>query len=177
MANRIFAFPVLAVAAAMCAGCGRTEQAETEDGAVERTSHVAHAHDHHDTPLTAGEIASLKEETAQYQDAVQRIGQYQQTVQQETTAGEPAKAHRALDNLDIVLERLPAAARDSGVPKRKWQEVNETAQKLRELFNQIHADIDAGADPDYGAVADAIDRSIETLAAIEPDTTALDKTE
>lgn len=171
MAARIFAFPVFAVAVAMIAGCGRTEQAEMEDGAAERTNHVAQAHDHHDTPLTAEEIASLKEETAQYQDAVQRIRQYQQTVQQETTAGEPAKAHRALDNLDIVLERLPAAARDSGVAKGKWQEVNETAQKLRELFNQIHANIDAGTDPDYGAVADAIDHSIETLATIEPEKT------
>jgi hypothetical protein len=122
-------------------------------------------------PLTEEEIARLKEETARYEDAIAHIRQYQQTIQQEATAGEPAKAHRALDNLDVVLERLPEVARDSGVPRDRWQEVNETAQKLRELFDQVHVRIDAGENPDYQSVADEIDQGIQTLATIEPEQT------
>lgn len=172
MSMRMFSFPLLSaiiIAVALLTGCGRTEEAATNGDAAVQTGQAPPVHAHHDTPLTADEIALLQEETAQYRDAVQHIKQYQETIRQETTAGEPAEAHRALDNLDVVLERLPAAARDSGVPKGKWQEVNETAQKLRDLFNQIHANIDAGTDPNYGAVADPIEQGIAKLAAIEPE--------
>lgn len=168
MLMRTFSFPAFAIVAiGLIVGCGRTEQADTKATMSREQDESSDAYDPHDMPLTAEEIAQLKEETAQYEDAIEHIQQYQRTIQQETTQGKPAKGHRALDNLDVVLERLPAAARDSGVPREKWQEVNETAQKLRDLFNQVHANIDAGTDPNYDAVAAEIEQGIETLAAIE----------
>lgn len=169
-------FPHPAVASALClallAGCGGDDNANSvpsENGDAEVSQTPEQAHDPHDVPLTEQEIAQLKAETAQYSDAIDHIRQYRETIQQETTQGDPAKAHRALDKLEVVLQRLPEAARDSGVPKEKWQEVNETAQKLRELFNQVHANIDAGENPNYEAVSQEVDQSIETLAAIEPE--------
>lgn len=157
------------VAIGLVAGCSQNEQANTDVDAPDEQAQNDATPDPHDVPLTEEEIAQLKQHTAQYDSAIEHIQQYQATIQQETTGGEPAKAHRALDNLDVVLEHLPEAARDSGVPKEKWQTVNETAQKLRDLFNQVHANIDAGTDPNYEAVADEIDQGIQTLAAIEPD--------
>jgi len=154
-------FVVALVSLGLATGCGNDND-EKPDGKGD-----AAVHDPHDVPLTEEEIAQLKADTAQYQDAVDRIQQYQKTIQQETTGGEPAKAHRALDNLDVVLERLPEAAKNSGVPKEKWQEVNETGQALRDLFNQVHANIDDGKDPNYETVADQIDAKIAALAAIE----------
>ena len=179
MLMRISVFPTVAVAVVaigLLVGCtqsgddaqpeanGDTPKASAEDGAAE-------AVDPHDVPLTDEEIAQLKADTARYEDAIEHIQKFQTTIQQETTAGEPAKAHRALDNLDVVLERLPEAAQESGVPKDKWQEVNETAQKLRDLFNQVHSSIDAGQAPDYGSVAEEIDQGIQALAAIQPEPT------
>jgi DNA repair exonuclease SbcCD ATPase subunit len=174
MLTRMFSLqPVLAivVATALLIGCGQSsdrQQTPIEGKTPQASSEAA---DPHDVPLTEEEIARLKEETARYEDAIAHIRQYQRTIQQEATAGEPAKAHRALDNLDVVLERLPEAARDSGVPRDRWQAVNETAQNLRELFDQVHARIDAGETPDYESFADEIDRGIQTLAAIEPEQT------
>jgi hypothetical protein len=172
MLMRINLFPSLAagiLAVGLLVGCNRSEQADVNGVATSpEAAPSGEAHDPHDVPLTEDEIAQLKEETAQYEAAIERIQQYQETIERETTAGEPAHAHRALDNLDVVLERLPEAASNSGVPRDRWQEVNETAQKLRDLFNQVHANIDAGEDPDYASVAEEIDQGIQTLAAIEP---------
>lgn len=142
---------------------------EDPKAAADKTPKTEGAADPHDVPLTEQEIARLKKDTAKYEDAIQHIKDYQKTIKEEATGGEPAKAHRALDNLDVVLERLPEAAQNSGVPKEKWQEVNETAQKLRDLFNKVHANIDAGEDPNYDAVADEIDQGIKTLSSIQPE--------
>lgn len=164
MRNLSLAVLAAVVSTGLLAGCGR----DSSDTGPARTAEATPQHDPHDVPLTEEEIAQLKEETARYEDAIARIKRFQETIQQETTAGDPSKAHRALDNLNVVLERLPEAARDSGVPRNKWQEVNETAQQLRELFDQVHARIDAGEDPDYQAVAGEIDRGIQKLASVEP---------
>lgn len=172
MLIRMFSLPTAAVAfvaLGLMIGCGQNEQANTRDDAPGEQADGEAAPDPHDVPLTEEEIAQLKQDTARYEDAIEHIQQYQATIQHETTAGEPAKAHRALDNLDVVLERLPEAARDSGVPKEKWQEVNETAQKLRDLFNQVHTNIDAGEAPNYEAVEDEIERGVGALAAIQPE--------
>lgn len=170
---RLRAMLFAAASLGLLVGCG---QSESPDSAAPSTHDAAHhaagpADDLHDHPLTEEEIATLTQETADYEAAVERIEQYQQTIEQKTTAGNPAEAHRALDNLDVVLNRLPDAARDSGVPRAKWREVNETAQELQELFNQIHARIDAGEDPNYASLAEEIDRHIAALAAIEPEAT------
>jgi hypothetical protein len=161
-----------AVSTGLVIGCGKNgedDPAPAGTGTQGTAGENGAAADPHDVPLTEEEIAQLKADTARYEDALDRIRHYQETIERETTGGEPAKAHRALDNLDVVLERLPEAAQESGVPRAKWQEVNETAQKLRDLFNEVHARIDAGEAPDYAAVADEVDRGIETLAAIEPE--------
>lgn len=147
-------------------GCDQREPRSQDVSPPQASDEVA---DHHDHPLTDEEITELRQETAEYETAVEQIQQYQQTIQQKTTAGNPAEAHRALDNVDIVLRQLPEAARDSGVPRGQWQEVNEAAQELQDLFNQIHAKIDAGEDPDYTSVAAEIDQRITALAAIEPE--------
>lgn len=172
-------FPLQTVLAAVMStgllvGCGQNEQngrAANNGDTAREADESGQTHDPHDVPLTEEEIAQLKEDTARYEDAIEHIQQFQETIERETTEGEPSKAHRALDNLDVVLERLPEAAQNSGVPKSKWQEVNETAQKLRDLFNQVHANIDAGENPDYKSVAEEIDQGIQTLAAVEPEQT------
>lgn len=162
----------LLLCAGLLAGCGQSGPDESTDGSQTTTGEqqpAAEGHDPHDVPLTEEEKVQLRKDNENYADAVAHIQSYRDTIRTETTGGNPAKAHRALDNLDLVLEWLPEIAQNSGVPKSNWEEVNTTAQKLRDLLNAVHANIDDGKDPDYASVAAEIDQGVDALAAIKPE--------
>lgn len=120
------------------------------------------ATDPDDVPITETDVARPKD----YAEALARVEGHRDTIRDEVVAGRPTKAHRALDELDIVLDWLPGIARDSGVAKDKWETVNTTAQEIRGLFNQVHSRIDARQEPDYGSVSEAIDRAIASLKSV-----------
>lgn len=124
--------------------------------------------DPHDVPLTEEEIDQLREETKTWDSAIARVQQYRDTIKQESTAGVPAQAHRPLDLLDHVLQWLPEIAQNSNIPKEQWETIGTNAQKLRDLFNQVHANIDEGKEPDYQSVSEEIDQLVSELAAIKP---------
>ena len=115
-----------------------------------------------DVPIKAADVAKPKN----YADALSRIEGYRNTIRDEIGAGRPTKAHRGLDELDIVLNQLPSIARDSGVPKELWEKVNTTAKAIQDLFNQVHSRIDDKKEPEYGSVSTAIDKAISDLKAI-----------
>lgn len=160
---------LLALGAGLLIGCAQETPPVNETAKSEKQTpdQPGVAHDPHDVPLTDEEKEQLRQETATYAAAVQHIQSFRDTVRQETTEGEPAYAHRALDKLDLVLERLPEVAAESGVPRDQWETVTTASQQLRDLFNQVHANIDEGKTPDYEAVSDEIDQNVEKLAAIE----------
>jgi hypothetical protein len=148
----------------MVSGCGASNDAIAPGGGPSvggdaATGERAAAHDPHDVPITEADVVR----PADYADAVARIKGYRDTIRTETTTGTPSHAHRSLDELDYVLDWLPEIARDSEVPKEDWADLNKSAQQLRDLFNQVHANIDAGTAPDYAAVADAIEVEIGRL--------------
>ena len=163
-----FACLAAIVSLALIAGCNNNtpEPAADETPSTTATSTPAEHADPHDVPMTEEEIAQLKKETETWDASIERIQSLKETIEKETTEGEAAKAHRALDQLDVVLESLPEAAQKSNVPKEQWQTVGEAAQKLRDNFNKVHANIDAGQAPDYAAVAGEIDTAISQLTAI-----------
>ena len=169
-----FAKPILPVllATALLAGCGPAESDTSPNGnasaGTEQTDE-AEAADPHDIPLTDADREKLKSDNADYAVAIASIQSYRDTIRDETTGGTPAKAHRALDNLDYVLQLLPEIAQNSGVPKSNWEEVNVTAQALRDSFDKVHTKIDAGEQPDYQSVAAEIDEAVTTIAAIKPE--------
>lgn len=144
-------------------GCGGStpEATAPPDGSTPAPA-AETATDPDDVPITEADVAR----PGDYPEALTRIEGYRDTIRDEIAAGRPTKAHRALDELDIVLNWLPEIARDSGVPKEHWEAVNTTAQEIRELFNQVHSRIDAGQDPDYGAVSGSIDQAIGSLQDI-----------
>ena len=102
--------------------------------------------------------------------ALERIQEFAATIKLETTSGTPTKAHRALDLVDYVLQWLPDIAQASKVPKDHWQAIGENTQALRDAFNVLHANIDAGKDPGYDAVAAEIQGAVTALSAIQPAT-------
>jgi len=120
--------------------------------------------DSHDVPITEADVQM----PAGYAEAIPRIRAYRDTIRTESQGATPAKAHRALDELDIVLNKLPTLARDSGVPKEHWEAINTGARELRNLFNQVHSAIDERRKPDYAAVAEPIEKGIARLAEFAP---------
>lgn len=126
----------------------------------------APAHDPDDIPLTEAQKEALRQGVKDYADALAQIESYRDTIRDAVAAGNPAKAHRPLDELDVVLEHLPTAARDSRVPKTEWEMVNTSAQQLRDSFNKVHAQIDAGEKPDYQAVSANIEEAVTRLDGV-----------
>ena len=149
-------------------GCGQPQPTDDNATANNQSNETPGEHaDPHDVPLTDAEIDKLREDTASWTAAVEHIQKYRDTIKTETTGGTPAKAHRALDLLDYVLQWLPEIAQNSNVPKDDWQAIGENSQTLRDGLNSVHFNIDAGKAPDYDSVAAEIDAAVEALAAIE----------
>ena len=149
-------------------GCG-AKQPDDAGAAVDQADVAATVPaDPHDTPLTDEEINQLRNETVMWSAALERIQEFAATIKLETTSGTPAKAHRALDLVDHLLQWLPDIAQTSKIPKDHWQSIGENTQALRDAFNVLHANIDAGKDPGHDAVAAEIQGAVEALAAIEP---------
>jgi hypothetical protein len=150
------------VAAWWFGGCGG-DQPPAAPSATSTATAPAVAPDADDVLITEADVSRPKD----YADAVARLGGYRDTIRDEIAAGRPTKAHRALDELEIVLNWLPGIARDSDVPKEQWEALNTTAQKIRGLFNQVHSRIDEKQEPDYGSVAKDIDDALSALQAIQ----------
>jgi hypothetical protein len=145
-------------------GCG--SQDEPAPNSDSKTGTTAPAHDPDDVPLTESQKDSLRQGVKNYADALARVKSYRDTIRDAVAAGDPTKAHRPLDELDVVLEHLPAVARDNNVPRTEWETVNTSAQQLRDSFNKVHAQIDGGEKPDYQAVSGDIDGAIGRLEAV-----------
>jgi hypothetical protein len=121
-----------------------------------------HAHEGEDVSITAEDV----ERPANYTDALARIAAYRDTIRQACGDGKPSAAHRSLDELTFVLEWLPGIARDSGIDKSYWETINVGAQTLRERFDELHTQIDAGESVDYGAIAADVDSTIEVISSV-----------
>jgi hypothetical protein len=148
-------------------GCGKTDQQAT--GGSSAVAEGEDDYNPHDVPITEEQQAELREQTAQFADAVAKLKQFRNEVEQETAAGipeNPFKAHQALDQADLVLQWLPEIARNSGVAKEHWEAVNISANELRTLFEKVHQSIDNKQDPNFAAVAEAIDQEVADLEAI-----------
>ena len=124
------------------------------------------AADHHDVPMTQDEKDALKAQITSYEVAVDRIKSYRDTIRDRIAEGKPAEAHRSLDELDLVLEWLPATAKDSNIPKEHWETITTSGQTLRDSFNEVHAQIDEGKEPDYEAVEETVDEAVSALEAV-----------
>ena len=161
-------FLLTAVSLGLCAGCGKTEAKKPAATGGGETQQGTDDIDPHDVPITDEQKQQLRKETAQFADAVERIKQFRDTIQEETKDGipkNPYQAHQALDRVDLVLQWLPGIARQSNIPKQQWETINTSAQELRESFEKIHQNIDDKANPDFPSVKDAVEQAIGRLAS------------
>jgi len=163
---KLFTTIALLPLAGLLFSTGCNSSSETAVQSDPHAGTAAPAHDPDDVPLTDAEKEALQQGIGSYANALLEIKSYRNTIRDGVNAGDPAKAHRPLDELDVVLEYLPTVARDSNVPRTQWETVNTSAQQLRDLFNQVHTQIDAGEEPDYQAVAAGIDAAIARLDGV-----------
>lgn len=112
---------------------------------------------------------------ADYREALVRIGGYRDQIRDAIANKDLMKAHHPLDEADLVLNRLPEIARDSGVPRRDWEQVVVAAEDLNERFGELHAAIDAGQAPDYAALQQPIDDALARLTKVSARTSSPDK--
>jgi hypothetical protein len=167
------ALVIAAVAAffAISVGCSQPKQDQPVAGDSDAPTAAAGHDDYnpHDVPITEEQKAELRDQTAKFADAVAKVKELRNTVEEETKDGipeNPYKAHQALDMSDLLLQWFPEIARTSELPKDKWEEINTSANDLRTLFEQVHQNIDNKKDPDFAAVAGQIDEKIADLEAI-----------
>ena len=167
------AIVIVTVAAcfALSVGCGQPKQDQPAAGGSDTPTADAGHDDYnpHDVPITEEQKAELRDHTAKFADAIAKVKELRNTVEAETKDGipeNPYKAHQALDMSDLLLQWFPEIARNSELPKDKWEEINTSANDLRTLFEQVHQNIDNKKDPDFAAVAGQIDEKIAGLEAI-----------
>lgn len=153
------------------AGCNENSQDLSIASEAEVTTVDASEDEYnpHDVPITDEQKAQMKEATATFDDAVAKIKELRDETEEETKDGIPTNpyvTHQALDKADLVLQWLPQVARDSGVAKEHWEEINTTANDLRTLFEKVHESIDNKQDPDFASVASDMDEKLSRLEEI-----------
>ena len=170
-----FSLAMLSCAGVVClgtlVGCGQQGPEPPSPGGdpVAESGAQQEEVDPHDVPITDEQKEQLREATAKFSDAVAKVKELRDAVERETQGGlpeNPFEAHQALDKADIVVQWLPQIARDSEVPKEHWEAVNTAANDLREMFDQVHQNIDNKADPDFSSVQQQMDAKIAELEAI-----------
>ena len=150
---------MLAAVSLFLVGCGDTNKSEPKNKTGKTDRQVHAPADPHDVPITEADVKMPSD----YNEAVERIKQYRDTIKDKIAAGKPAEAHRALDELDIVLNKLMPITEESRIPESQWRDINLAGKEIRGRFNKIHEAIDAKQAPDYSTHETEIDTAIRTL--------------
>jgi hypothetical protein len=124
------------------------------------TGHAAHGHDGHH--LCEHDIVMPKD----YASAIARIKKCRDIIGRELVAGHLDDVHAPLDEATIILSKLMPLARDSGVPKAQWQEINVAAKDLKKRLGDLHTAIDAKRKIDFTTAALPIDQAIRRLELV-----------
>ena len=121
-------------------------------------NHAGHGHHH----LTEKDIKMPTD----YATAVARIKKCRVTIGEEIAEGHLDEVHAPLDEATIILSKLMTLARDSGVPKSQWQEINVAAKDLKKRLTELHGAIETKRKVDFKAAAVPIDQAIRRLELV-----------
>lgn len=154
--NHLLSLLMTMVALALFAGCQPVASSATTD-----TAHSGSV-DPGDVPVDETDV----QRPADYPAAVRRIETFRDAIQAAVESGDLEQAHHPLDEADFVLRWLPDIARDSGVPRRHWEQIVVASEDLNEVWGEIHSAIDAHLTPDYAVRQTAIDDALGRLQRV-----------
>ncbi len=167
-----YAVSAVLLCVGVSSGCNKSEPkvSRVETPQTDTTSDLSQAtpnpsEEDHPPPITAEDV----ERPATFRDAIPRIIGYRDSIQGFIDAGAPHSTHIPLDELDFVLSWLPELAQEDNIPRSFWEPINTTAQEIRELFNKVHARLDAEEEANFEEVAKDVDKAISRLQQIADD--------
>ena len=166
----VMALSLMIAGVGLLVGCNNTTENSTGSNPETPTAEESEDdYNPHDMPITDEQESQLRSETAQFPAAVAKIAELRDAVKEGTANGipeNPYETHQALDKVDLVLQWLPEIADSFGVPTEHWEEINTSANDLRNSFEQVHQNIDSKQDPDFAGVAETINQKIVRLQEI-----------
>lgn len=120
-----------------------------------------HDHQHDHDHLAASEVDVPKD----FDEAIARIKACHASVKVALEQGELHDAHDPVDEAAIVLEKMMPLAKESGIDRSHWKEINLLVQELGVQFDAVHEAVEQHAE---GEVAipevDETIRRLEVLA-------------
>ncbi len=142
------------------------------DHAGHEHSHADHDHEEHDHG--EGHTHEGHEDQGHasvempktYAEAVAKLRDYRQQIVRAVADGQPENAHDPLDEMDEVIEHLMPIARDSGIRRTDWEEINVARRALRAELDLVHAAIDAGQAPDMTVAEKQTTAALARLEAV-----------
>jgi hypothetical protein len=150
------------VAVLLCLGVAAVPVRADEHGHSQH-NHAAHAgHNHDHQHLSEEDIEMPKD----YASAVARIKKCRATIGEEIAAGHLDELHAPLDEASIILNKLMVLARDSGVAKAQWQEINSAAKDLKKRLGDLHTAIHKKRKFDFKVASVPIDQAIRRLELV-----------
>ncbi|MGE0535202.1 MAG: hypothetical protein AB7O68_09515 [Pirellulales bacterium] len=120
--------------------------------------HADHDHEH----LTEADFDLPKD----FGGAVARIKACSVDVGEALTKGDAHGAHRPADELVVLAGKLMPLARDGGVPKARWKEINLLAKELESQLDKLHDAIDADTAAGNASILAAIDATVAELEKV-----------
>lgn len=139
-------------------GCSPSQPAAKPTPADPDHGHVEGKEHSHDVQITKADVKL----PATFAELVSQIETYRDQIKAAIESGKPETGHRALDELDIVLEETMTLAQAS-VKEEQLAEVNQARQTIKNAFLELHQSIDAKERPDYASKESVIQIAIESL--------------
>jgi hypothetical protein len=112
--------------------------------------------------LTEADIELPKD----FATAVARIKTCNDSVREALKQGKAHDAHKPADELVILAGKLLPLARDGGVPKARWKEINVLAKELGNQLEKLHAAVDSDKATGNEAILTAIDTTVAELEKV-----------
>lgn len=121
-------------------GCG--SGAVKEEASAEYQAGDGHDHggagDHEHAHLTADDMEMPKD----FDDAIVRIKACQSTLATALEESDLHEAHRPVDELTILFEEVMPLAKQSGIDRQHWKEMNLLVKEMTEQLNTVHEAIE-----------------------------------
>jgi len=145
------------------------EEADAHAHGKDAHEHEGHGHDEHEGHGHEGhahEPAGADGLPADFASAVANLRPLYEAIREAFQAGDKGKADKPLHQVGHLLESLPELAGKAGLGEQELAKAKSAASAMFEAYGELDEAIHAGQEPDYGAVAEKLDKAMAELGAL-----------